>query len=192
MVREGESSVKLATNDNRSSDAQGLGGPFAISLLSLFLPAAVIACGYGAVLGWLWLNGAGGGAVARLALGVLFVGVPLVIVHAALRAFTIGLKPLPHALRVSTGFPRTDAREVPYPLIERIAVLKGIGGRITGAGTLVLHLAGGLRISVCDLKHPEAARAAVEAAAKAYAARQGARPAGARQGLRLAQAPAKG
>ncbi|MBZ0161437.1 MAG: PH domain-containing protein [Notoacmeibacter sp.] len=183
--------MKQATNDNQSGDAQEPGGPFAVSLMSLFLPAAVIAGGYGALLGWLSLNGGGGGAVARLALGVLFVGVPVVVAHAALRAFTTGLKPLPHALQINRGFPRAGTREVPYPLIERIVVLRGIGGRKTGSGTLVFHLAGDLRIAVCDLKHPEAARAAVEAAARAHDARQKARQANAPEGPRLAAMPAK-
>ncbi len=189
--RKSESPVKHATNDNQIGIGHNASDLFAVSLVSLFAPALVIAGGYGAVLVWLWASGSGGSALARLALAVMFVGVPLVVAHAALRAFTIQLKPLPHALLLSPGFPWAEAREIPYSVIERIAVIRGLGGRIAGSGTLVFHIAGGTRMSVCDLKHPQEAREAIAAAAKAHADRQVARTRGAANGPHGASLSAK-
>lgn len=146
-------------NDNADL---GTGGPFVPSTLSVFLPSLVIIAGYGLLLLTLVLGGRGDGAIARLCLAVLALGGPFLLAHAALRRFTTRADLLPHAAYLHTGFPAGQPHEVPYDAIRRAFVRHGLAGGLTGAGTLVVELLDGRRISVCDLARADAAVAALE------------------------------
>ena len=145
-------------NDNPQP---GFGGPFLPSALSLFLPTLTILSGYGVVLAGLVVAGRGDGALARLCIVVLALGGPFLIAHATLRAFTIRVAVMPRTLYVHRGFPSSQAQDIPYRLIERVAIRRGLAGRISGSGALVVTLLGGRRIVVGDLKNPDRARAAI-------------------------------
>ncbi|MCB1382096.1 MAG: hypothetical protein KDJ73_04030 [Notoacmeibacter sp.] len=140
-----------------------------LSKLSLFLPVAVIAAGYGAVWLWLEVSGQGGTALARLCLAVLLVGVPLLAVHAALRLATFSMKVMVHAVHLQPGFPSAGTAEIPWSAIRHLEVRCGPGGWLTGAGTLVFHLTTGGRIAARGLAQAHAARALIEKAARARA-----------------------
>lgn len=145
-------------NDNPQP---GYGGPFLPSALSLFLPSLVILSGYGLALAGLVVAGRGDGALARLCIVVLALGGPFLIAHATLRFFTIRVAVMPRALYMHRGFPSSEAQDIPYRLIDRVAVRRGLAGRISGGGALVVTLLGGRQIVVGDLKHPHQARAAI-------------------------------
>lgn len=145
-------------NDN---PRPGYGGPFLPSALSLFLPTMVVLAGYGVALAGLVLAGRGDGALARLCIVVLALGGPFLIAHATLRVFTIRVAVMPRTLYVHRGFPSGEAQDIPYRLIDRVAVRRGLAGRIAGSGALVVTLSGDRRVVVGDLKHADQARAAI-------------------------------
>lgn len=147
----------LGENDNL-----GTGATFTPSRPALFLPVAVVAAGYAALLFFLLVTGKSGSGIGRLSVIVLSVGVPLLFAHAVLRYFTIRLQPQAHMLFLQTGFPRTEPLEIPYPLIRDIRIRRGLAGRLTGSGTLVFRLVSGQPLAVCDLQNPDAAKAEIE------------------------------
>ncbi|QDZ01989.1 PH domain-containing protein [Nitratireductor mangrovi] len=137
------------------------GGPFVPSTLSLFLPTIVVVVGYGLLLSFLFAAGRGDGALARLCIVVLAIGGPFLIAHAVLRRFTISVAVMPRALYLHRGFPHSQPFEIPYALIDRVSVRRGLPGRIAGSGALVVTLANGRRVVVGDLAQPHAAARAI-------------------------------
>ncbi len=150
----------LGENDNVAVCSEGRYRP---SRAALFLPVAAVTAGYAALFAWFWLSGGLGSSVARLCVIVLAVGVPVLIVHAVLRYYTIGIHPQGHAIFLHPGFPRSEPYEIPYSLIRRINIKRGIGGRLLDSGTLVFHLQTGQKIAVCDLQFPDRIRDEIEA-----------------------------
>ena len=148
-----------AGNDN---SGQG-GGTFAPSARALLLPVAVIAIGYLAMLAVLFGTGKSDGALARLCIAALGIGVPFVLAHAVLRLMTTRLVIMPHVVQVVPGFPQTQYYSVPYGLIRSVHVERGLGGRLAGSATLRFELANGEKTAVCDIADPHAALAAIEA-----------------------------
>ena len=146
-------------NDNADL---GTGGPFLPATVAVFLPSLIIICGYGMLFSALALAGRADGAIARLCIAVIALGGPFLLAHAALRRFTIRADLMPHAAYLHTGFPAGQPFEAPYGLIRRAEVRRGLVGRLTGSGTLVVELLDGRRIAVCDLARPDAAAAAIE------------------------------
>jgi len=146
--------------DNDNPDV-GAGGAFLPSTRAVFLPAILIVGGYAAAFAWLWLQGRGDGALARLCLLVLAVGGPFLLAHAVLRRFTVRIDVMPHAVYAHTGFPRKAPDEIPYALIRRLTLRRGPVGRLTGSGTLVFEIAGGTAIVVADLARPDQALRAI-------------------------------
>lgn len=149
----------LGENDNL---AVASGEAYSPSKKALFIPVVIISIGYAVFFAWLWANGNAGTGVARLSLLVLAVGVPLLVAHAVLRLFTTHIRLQPDGLHINTGFPRAREYEVPYRIIRNTVIKRGLAGRMLDAGTVVLQLTTGQKISVCDLEHPEQVRAAVE------------------------------
>ena len=153
--------MRRAENDNfdlRLDDGAG----FKPSWMALFLPSIVIGTGYAAVLAVLIYAGRADGALARLCIAVLALGMPLLLTHAVLRFFTVSLELMQDSLIVHPGFPRRDPYEVPYQIIREIRVRHGIAGRLTGSGTLIFELVTGQRIRVRDLQGPERIRSRIE------------------------------
>ena len=132
----------------------------------LFLPTLAIAALYSMAWTWLVLEERGGGALARLFLIVMAIGVPLLAAHAFLRYQTIRVQVLNDAVRYHPGWPRDLPIDMPLALIDRVSVKRGISGMIFGGGTLVMELTTGERAAVADLADPEAAKAEIDAVMK--------------------------
>lgn len=158
-----ESRVTQAENDN--GDA-GLSRDDALlfrpSWIALFLPTAIIAVGYALVFGVFVSFGRGDGALARLCIAVLVLGVPLLLANATLRYFTILVRLSPDTVIVHQGFPRRDAREVAHSHIRAVHVSQGFVGRLTNSGTLMLELVTGQRVAIADLTEPFGVKLTVE------------------------------
>lgn len=126
---------------------------------SIFLPALIVALLYGG--SWLLLVALGHGdwALARLALLVAIFGVPLLLVHAYLKYSVLGLLIARRELLVRRGWIRPKWRRYRFGEVSAAAVQRGLVGRLTEAGTLVVTLRDGRRIRLDDLRSPdEAAR----------------------------------
>ena len=99
---------------------------------------------------------------ARLVIIVMAIGVPLLAAHAFLRYATIRLQVLASAVRYHPGWPRDLPVDMPFELIERVRVTRGLSGLIFGGGTLVMDLTTGARAAVADLADPDGAKAQIE------------------------------
>jgi hypothetical protein len=128
----------------------------------LFLPTLAVAILYAGTWAYLHWSGYGHYAVARLAVIVLAVGVPLLAAQAFLRYQTIRLQVLPDDVRYHSGWPRDLPVDMPCELIERVRVKTGISGILFGGGTLIMDLRTGEKAVVADLSDPEAARMQIE------------------------------
>lgn len=128
----------------------------------LFLPTLAIAMLYGAA--WIYLNNEGrsDSALARLSVIIMAVGVPVLAVHAFLRYQTIRLQLLPTFVRYHPGWPKDVPVDLPYELVEKVRVRRGVIGLLTGSGTLVLHLTTGEKVAIADLSNAGMARREVE------------------------------
>lgn len=130
----------------------------------LFLPTLAIALLY--LAGWLIMAGLGrgDGALARIFVLVMAVGVPLLAAHAFLRYQTIRVHVLTNAVRYHPGWPRDLPVDMPMALVAATEVRRGLAGRLFGGGTLVMQLTTGERVAVADLADPDGARAEIDAA----------------------------
>ncbi len=143
----------LGENDNLAATE---GDVFLPSKATLFLPVLVVAAGYAILLTWLWSAGNIGSGIARLAIIVLAVGVPLLFIHALLRYVSIRVRLLDGFVQLNPGFPRRDAANIPYAHIDRIDLkTTGLAGN---SGTLIFRLTQGKKVAICDLDHPVAIR----------------------------------
>ena len=136
----------------------------------VFMPTLVVAVLY--FMGWLLLLllGRGEGTLAKLFVLVLAVGVPLLTIHAFLRFNTTRVQMCDAFIRYHPGWPKRFLVDLPYALVERVSVTRGLSGRMFGGGTLVLHLIIGEKVYVADLSDPDkACEAAREALAKSAA-----------------------
>ena len=124
----------------------------------IFAPTLAIGALYAGLWAWLYANGLGGGSIARLVLLVIAVGVPLLAAHAFLRFETIRVQVLDGGVRYHPGWPKDMPVDMPFELIERIEVKRGLSGRMLGGGTLVMQLTTGERVAIADLAHPAAAQ----------------------------------
>lgn len=124
----------------------------------IFAPTLAIAALYAGLWAWLYANGLAGGAIARLVLLVIAIGVPLLAAHAFLRFETIRVQVLNSGVRYHPGWPKDIPVDMPFELIERIAVKRGISGKMLGGGTLVMYLTTGERVAIADLADPAAAQ----------------------------------
>lgn len=148
---------------NATDGADGL--HFRPSILTLFLPTIVIAFGYGLVWLWLFIDGQGHTALARLCMFVLLLGVPLISAYNLMRLATVGIKTHDDYVRVHSGFPARDATNIPYAFIEDIDIQRSFLGRWTKSATLKISLSAGKPIYIASLKHPNQARSAIKACA---------------------------
>lgn len=130
----------------------------------IFIPTLVVAVLY--FFGWLVLLvlGRGEGTLAKLFVLVLAVGVPLLTIHAFLRFNTTRVQMCDAFIRYHPGWPKRFLVDLPYALVEKISIRRGLSGRIFGGGTLVLHLTIGEKVYVPDLSDPDGACKAARAA----------------------------
>lgn len=138
-------------------------GVWRASALALFLPGLVVAGGYAAL--WLFLSatGRGEGALARVCLLVLVIGVPLILAYAGLRLSTLGLTLRGAHLEAHPGFPVRDPVSVAYPAVTRLVLKRGLSGWLTGAGSLVIERENGPPVVVAGLADPDSAIADLSA-----------------------------
>ncbi|SOE13828.1 hypothetical protein SAMN05877838_0952 [Hoeflea halophila] len=150
---------------NGLTEAAGASDQFAwrASAAALFLPALVVAAGYGALLLALVLADRGNGPLARVCMIVLVIGVPLLLAHAGLRLSTTRLALHASYLEVHPGFPARDPVTIPYASVSRATVRRGLSGWITGAGSLVIERESGLPVIVSGLSSPDTAVAKLDA-----------------------------
>ncbi len=127
------------------------------SAFALFLPALVVAAGYGALLAALVLADRGNGPLARVCMIVVVIGVPLLLAYAGLRLSTTRLTLHAAYLEAHPGFPARDPVTVPYAAVSRATVRRGLSGWITGAGSLMIERDNGLPVTVSGLSSPDAA-----------------------------------
>ncbi|MBL4890687.1 MAG: PH domain-containing protein [Rhizobiaceae bacterium] len=130
----------------------------------VFIPTLVVTVLY--FFGWLLLLllGRGEGTLAKLFVLVLAVGVPLLTIHAFLRFNTTRVQMCNAFIRYHPGWPKRFLVDLPYALVEKVSIRRGISGRIFGGGTLVMHLTIGEKVYVPDLSDPEGACEAARAA----------------------------
>jgi len=133
------------------------------SALALFLPGLTVAAGYAALWLFLYLNGRGGDALARVSLMVLVIVVPFLLAHAGLRLSTTRLTLRGAHLEAHPGFPARDPVIVAYPAVTELSLRRGISGWITGAGSLVIERENGAPVVVSGLSNPDAALADLSA-----------------------------
>lgn len=133
------------------------------SALALFLPALVVAAGYGALLIALVLGDRGNGPLARVCMIVVVIGVPLLLAYAGLRLSTTRLTLHAAYLEAHPGFPARDPVTIPYAAVSGLSVRGGLSGWITGAGSLVIDLENGPPVIVSGLSNPDAALAELSA-----------------------------
>lgn len=133
------------------------------SAVALFLPALVVAAGYGALLFALVLADRENGPLARVCMIVLAIGVPLLLAHAGLRLSTTRLELHTAYLEAHPGFPARDPVTIPYAAVSRTTVRRGLSGWITGAGSLIIERENGLPVTVSGLSDPDAAVAELTA-----------------------------
>lgn len=165
-------------NDNPE---QGETQDFRASRLAVFLPTLVIALGSVALLVLLGLSGQWGTVPAWLCLAMLAI-VPVLAVHALLRALTIRVRLLEDAARIHRGFPSSRSVDIPYALIKGMRVTQRPAIRPRQGGTLVFMLVDGTEIMVPDLFDADRAMRVVRGLAEENlrAAAMPARPAGRR------------
>lgn len=129
------------------------------SAFALFLPGLVVAAGYAALWAVLHVNGRGEGALARVCLMVLVIGVPILLAYAGLRLSTTRLTLRGVHLEAHPGFPARDPVIVAYPSVTGVSLRRGLSGWITGAGSLVIERENGAPVVVSGLSFPDAALA---------------------------------
>ncbi|MEM5473921.1 PH domain-containing protein [Hoeflea sp. AS60] len=138
------------------------------SAFALFLPALVVAAGYGALWAALYFNGRGDGALARVCLMVLILVVPSLLAYAGLRLSTTRLTLRGAHLEVHPGFPARDPVSVAYAQVTGLSLRNGLSGWITGAGSLVIERNNGSPVVVSGLSSPNAAMDDLSARCKAF------------------------
>ncbi|WP_152599724.1 hypothetical protein [Hoeflea sp. BAL378] len=131
------------------------------SALALFLPTVVVAVGYGGLWLSLYMAGRGEGAIARVCLVVLVIGVPCLLAYAGLRLSTTRLALRGAHLEAHPGFPVRDPVVVAYSAVTGLALRRGLSGWITGAGSLVIERDREAPLVVPGLANPDSALAAV-------------------------------
>lgn len=141
------------------------------SALTLFLPGLVVAGGYAALWGLLYADGRAGGALARVCLIVLVIGVPCLLAYAGLRLSTIGLALRGAHLEAHPGFPARDPVSIAYPAVSGLSLRRGLSGWITGAGSLVIQRENGPPVVVAGLADPDAALADLQSRVAALSPR---------------------
>lgn len=133
------------------------------SASALFLPGLVVALGYAGLWAFLTMSGRGEGALARVSLLILVLGVPLLLAHAGLRLSTTRLTLRGALLEAHPGFPARDPVTVSYRAITSVTVRRGLSGWITGAGSLVIARETGAPVIVAGLAKPDAVLADLSA-----------------------------
>lgn len=135
---------------------------FRSSLLGLFSPTIMIAIGYGLVWLVLFFDGRDGGALARLCMFVLLLGIPLLGAYCLLRYITTSIKLFEVSAQIHAGFPSRDPIDIPYRFIEYVQVRYGLLGRFTKSATLRIGLTAKKSVEIRHIDQPEKVKLAIE------------------------------
>ncbi|MGI9412881.1 MAG: PH domain-containing protein [Hyphomicrobiales bacterium] len=120
----------------------------------VFLPSLVVALLYGGL--WLWYSGGTAtDGVARAALLVLAVGVPLLIAHAAIRYYGAEIVVRGDEIIARPGLPKRSEIKVLIGDVREVAIRRGLIGRVFDVGTVVLTDRSGRSVTVPDLAGPQ-------------------------------------
>ncbi len=159
LVLETDSDLILEKNE-----AINQGIPLFSAHWHIFAPTIVILIAYS--FSWLLLAIAdmSNSNLARLFIIVMSVCVPLLAAHAFLRYQTIRVQVDKTCLICHPGWPKDLPIEIPFSMIEKVLVKRGLSGRLFGGGTLILHLAVENKIVIADLAEPDLAKQKIEEA----------------------------
>lgn len=128
---------------------------------TIFLPSLVVACLYGGL--WLVLAAFGRAdmALARLLLIVFVVGVPLLLVHAALRHRSCRLVIGDSRLWCRHGWFRPRWRRIALADVDTVSAARSLFGRLLGGGAVVIRFKDGETLKLDDLDAPLTAARAI-------------------------------
>lgn len=152
----------LSHQTDELSNRDSFDREFRSSRAGLFLPTLIIAVGYGAL--WLILlwYGRSDGALARLCMFVLLVGMPILVAYCLLRYITTSIRLFEVSAHVHAGFPRRDPVHIPYRFMEYVEVHYGLLGRLTKSATLKIGLTANKSVEVSHVHEPERAKLTIE------------------------------
>lgn len=137
---------------------------FKPSIVGQFLPSVIIALGYGLLWGWLYWQGQGGTALARLSLAVVLLVVPLLIAYGVVKQITTFVDVFGSNIKINRGMPRSEVIEAPFAFIERSEIVYGLLGRFTNSATVRIHLASGKVVSVAGIDRANQLKSIVDEA----------------------------
>lgn len=145
-----------------SNDNQAAAERFGVSLLALTAPIAANAALWAALAAWAYFSRGAASQVFSLSLMVLLISTLGLGVSALVRMRGVSVTPMPAGLLVSGARGTGPAAMLPWSLMRKAEMKRGIGGLLTGSGTLILGLSTRQTVAVADLARPGAVLAAVQ------------------------------
>ncbi|MEQ8269108.1 MAG: PH domain-containing protein [Parvibaculum sp.] len=130
---------------------------------TIYLPSLVVAAVWAGVYLWADTREPPLAAIRSVALAIEAVVVPLLLLHAFMRARSLRVAIADGALDAQWGFPWRRRLALPLRDIAAAQVRPSIAQRIFGGGALALTLGNGKRHLIADLDEPEAAACIVAA-----------------------------
>lgn len=128
---------------------------------TIYLPSLVVALTWTVVYLWADWQTPPLEAIRSIALAIEAVVVPLLLLHAFLRARVLRAGIADGAVDISWGFPLRKRLHLDLPQIALAQVRRSQAQRLFGGGALALICADGKRHLVADLARPEAIAAAI-------------------------------
>ena len=120
---------------------------------TVFLPSLVIALLYGGL--WAWFSGGeAADGLARVALLVVAVGVPMLLAHAAVRFVGAEIVLRKETLTARPGVPKRTETRVRVDDVVKVSIRRGLIGRVFDVGTVILTDRSGLSVTVPDMAAP--------------------------------------
>lgn len=130
---------------------------------TIYLPSLVVAAIWTGVYVWADTREPPLAAIRSIALAIEAVVVPLLLLHAFLRARTLRVAVAGDRLDAQWGFPWRRALLVPLQNVAGAAVRPAVAQRVFGGGALALTLRDGKRYLIADLAQPEIVARAITA-----------------------------
>lgn len=128
---------------------------------TIYLPSLAVAATWALVYLWAMSREPALSAIAAIALAIEAVVVPLLLVHAFLRARVLQVEIADGAVRLASGFPVLRRQEISLDEIAVSQVRRPLAQRFLGGGALALITRQGKRHLVADLADPDAISAAI-------------------------------
>lgn len=128
---------------------------------TIFLPSLAVAASWGLVYAWAVSREPPLPTIASIALVIEAAVVPMLLLHASLRAHVLSAEVTPGEVRLVSGFPFRRRIVLPLADITLAQVRRSITQRKFGGGALALITRQGSRHLVADLADPDAISAAI-------------------------------